>query len=66
LAVSAVLIVLCFGLGGYVILPLQALVAQMSGRFRAELLGVHVKVGLTVCPYDVPIVHCARYVSSSS
>jgi hypothetical protein len=28
------------------ILPLQALTAQMSGRFRAELLGSHTKVAM--------------------
>jgi mlo protein len=30
-------------LGGYVILPLQAVTAQMSDHFRAELLGQHTK-----------------------
>ena len=40
---SSVIIAVSFILGGYVILPLQALVSQMSGRFREELLGPHIK-----------------------
>lgn len=41
-AVSAFVVLAALLVGGYVILPLDALVAQMSGHFRSELLDARV------------------------
>jgi len=46
-AVSGITVLISLVVGGYIILPLDALVSQMSGQFRSELLDPDVAAAVT-------------------